>query len=733
LKSNEKETAMRKHSEWVAMLLLIVVLAAAIVIGCSTTTRPQKEEYQALRVPPQGNPAAANVSEAVDSRLASKLGAGKSQANRSTSPRDLLPQSSLPARDEELWVIAKPKADAAPRGDDQPKAGALGVVKDEQFLPCPLKHTGVQARVDGYVASTVVTQQFENPFSEKIEATYLFPLPENAAVSEFTMTIGDRKIRGIVREREEAKQIYEAAKSQGYTAALLEQERPNVFSQKVANIEPGKRIDVSLRYFQTLAYVDGWHELVFPMTIGPRFNPPGTTDGMGALPRGTTGGPQPANVTYLASGERTGHDVSLTVDLAAGVAIEEVKSVNHAIEVESVSADQSKIKLAGGDRVLNRDFVLRWRVAGGELKTATVAQRGTGEGGGDGYFSILLVPPVTTDDLPRAPVELCFVLDVSGSMTGAPMQQSKAAITAALDLMRPGDTFNVIRFAGASDQLSSNALEATPANIRRAKQFIERTEAGGGTMMLEGITRALSKPTDMDRVRYVCMMTDGFIGNEAELISATSRLRGRSRVFGFGVGSAPNRYLLDGMSRAGGGAVAYLSLNDRGEDVMRPFFERISRPVLRDIAVDTSALGDVELAGGATPDVYVGRAVVITGKFKGDGGNVVVRGTSGGRPFERSFAIAPKTADTALASVWARQKIAALCDAAAGPTDDAAGLGTRVRQVALEYGLLSPFTSFVAVDSSHVTAGNHGTSVDVPAMVPQGVRYETTVGGATAH
>ncbi len=645
--------------------------------------------------------------------------------NRGTA-QPPVPLSSLPNPSEELWIISKPKARPAAVDDEQlPRSGALVVKQDDKVLPFPLKHTDVKAQVDGYIASVNVTQQYHNPFAEKIEAVYVFPLPENAAVNEFVMTIGDRVVRGIIREKEEARQIYQDAKQQGYVASLLEQDRPNVFTQKVANIEPGKQVDIGIRYFHTLSYVDGWYEFAFPMVVGPRFNPPHTTDGIGASARGEAGtSGQKTEVQYLSPGERTGHEVSLRVDIAAGVAIEQVDSVNHAIDIAFADQTRAAVSIRESDRIPNKDFVLRYKVAGETLKSAIIAQKDPR--GGGGYFTLMLYPPATTQNLPRRPVDLCFTLDVSGSMIGAPIEQSRWAMRAAMDMMQPDDTFQIIRFASNADQLSDAPLQATKSNIAKARKFIENTSAGGGTMMLEGITRSLNQTVDEDRVRYVCMMTDGYIGNERQIIQTTRKLRGQTRVFGFGVGSSPNRYLLDGMSRAGAGAVAYLSLQEKGEDVMRPFFERISRPAMTNIEIDASGLQGAQINPFKIGDVYVGRATIVTGRFEGDGGSIVVRGRVGGEAVERTFDVRPTETGGAIASVWARQQIAALCDQAM--FDDAEiDLAKEVKQIALNYSLMSDYTSFVAVDSTRRTDGSYGTTVIQPVPVPDGVKYETTV------
>ena len=253
---------------------------------------------------------------------------------RSDSPVD----EALPyAGDEEIWVIQKPAATDEP-GSDEPGTGSMVATVNAKEVPLPLQHTAVKAQIDGYISTVNVRQAFTNPFDSKIEAVYLFPLPEKAAVSEFLMIIGERKIRGILREKEEAKEIYEAARSQGYRASLMVQHRPNIFEQKVANIEPGKSIDVDIKYFHTLSYNDGWYSFVFPTVVGPRYNPPGHSDPIKALPRQDTT-TQDTGVRYLRPDERSGHDISIDVTINAGVDIEELRSTHKIVATPAMTSN----------------------------------------------------------------------------------------------------------------------------------------------------------------------------------------------------------------------------------------------------------------------------------------------------------------------------------------------------------------------------------------------------------
>ena len=660
-------------------------------------------------------------------------------APRQPGVRQLVGPQSLPALEEELWVIAKPDgppAAAEIAGQPMPGSGTLvamppggsGGAGGQQLVPVPLKHTDVKAGIAGHVATVDVKQQFHNPYDGKIEAVYVFPLPANAAVNEFVMTVGQRKIRGIVREREEARRIYEQARGAGHVASLLAQERPNVFTQKVANIEPGKAIDIDVRYFHTLGYSDGWYEFVFPMVVGPRFNPPGATAGVGSVGHGHPGASgQPAEVQYLRPEERSGHDVALVVNLNAGVEVEQIDSRNHKVHVERSGKARATVALDKSDSLPNRDFVLRYKVAGDRTKSGLIAQK---DEKGQGYFTLMLVPPENLGSLPPRPLEMVFTLDVSGSMNGAPLNQSKAAMRYALTHMGPQDTFQIVQFAGHAVRMAPHPVPATPQNVRAALAYMEQTQAGGGTMMLDGIRASLELPHDESRLRFVSFLTDGYIGDEAQVLNAVRASLGPARVFSFGVGSAPNRYLLDALAKHGRGAVAYLGLNDDGSEVMARFYDRIRRPALTDIEIDWGGMQVSEVFPRQVPDLLVGRPVVLTGKFSGDTrpGKIRIRGRVGDEVQVVELPVrldADNVERKALPAVWARMKIADLADEAAlaGGPDVAA----QVRQVALEYGLMSSFTSFVAVDSATRTAGTFGTTVGVPVPVPAGVRYDTAV------
>ncbi len=712
----------RKFAVNCSLAALCLALLAVFIHGCA------REQYNAMKV---SHDSAMERIVGADAMQKAGASAGGRAAGQMFRPATAAP-GSLPSPEEELWVIQKPATPEPRDVDGQPLPGSGTLITtppgEQKFVPVPLKHTDVIANISGYIATVDVKQQFQNPYEGKIEAVYVFPLPSDAAVNEFVMTVGDRKIRGIIREREEAQRIYNEAKTGGYVASLLTQERPNVFTQKVANIEPGKAIDIDIRYFNTLGYSDGWYEFVFPMVVGPRFNPPGTSDGVGAVGHATPGASgQKTEVSYLRPDERSGHDIALKVNLDAGVAVEKIESRNHAVKVQQPDVRHASVVLDKSDSIPNKDFVLRYKVAGEHTKSGLVAQR---DDKGQGYFTLMLIPPENLGSLPPRALEMVFTLDVSGSMSGPPIDQSKAAMRYALTHMNAGDTFQIVQFAGGASRMSAKPVPATEQNVQAALNYINQTQTAGGTMMLEGIRASLDFPHDERRLRFVSFLTDGYIGNEAEILKSVKASLGPARVFSFGVGQAPNRYLLDGLARNGRGAVAYLGLSDDANEVMARFYDRIRRPALTDVQIDWGGMQVSEVFPREIPDLFVGRPVVITGKFTGnaDAKPIHIRGRVGNEVQDIQVPVRIEDANSsprALPAVWARMKIADLADETAmSPNQDVTG---QVKQVALEYGLMSAFTSFVAVDSLTHTQGAYGTTVGVPVPVPEGVRYDTTV------
>ncbi|MGB5053649.1 MAG: VIT and VWA domain-containing protein, partial [Nitrospirales bacterium] len=480
----------------------------------------------------------------------------------------------------------------------------------------PLKHTDVSIQVSGPLARAQVTQQFENPYPDKIEAVYTFPLPQYAAVDAMTLTVGDRVVKGTIKRREEARAIYEAAKRRGNVAGLLDQERPNIFTQSVANILPGEKITVTISYVETLSYDDGIYSVVFPMVVGPRYIPGQPTAKVPSLGEGwaydTDQVPDASHITppVLKLDTRSGHDLSLSVKIDAGVSIQHVQSATHDIVVNNSKASQAEVHLKQEATIPNKDFILTYAVAGNDIHDAVLTHRN----GEDGFFTLLLQPPdrVKTEEV--TPKELVFVLDTSGSMSGFPIEKAKETMRLAIDGLNPRDTFNLITFAGDTHILFPEPVPATSANVRKAQAFLASRSGGGGTEMMKAIRAALEPSDSQEHVRIVCFMTDGYIGNDRAILGEVQK-HPNARVFSFGIGSSVNRFLLDRMAEEGRGEVEYVGLNDDGSAAARRFHERVQHPLLTDLSVDWDGVDVAEVYPKRLPDLFSAKPLVLTGRY----------------------------------------------------------------------------------------------------------------------
>ena len=631
-------------------------------------------------------------------------------------------------RTDEYVIVERADGTRAAYGPD--RIAALRAVVDgkPQGVALPLERTDVDGKIALNVGTVTVTQAYHNPYAGKIEAVYVFPLPQDAAVSDFVMVLGERRIRGIVREKEEARRIYETARAQGYNASLLSQERPNVFTQKVANIEPGQRIDVEITYFQTLAWRDGSFEMVVPTVVGPRFNPPGRTDGVGAVPFGQAGSSgQATEVSYLPPEKSSDHRIGIKVAIDAKLPLEKVECPSHPVTIEHDDGSRARVALRDGEDLPNRDFVLRYAVAREKLDGAVAVYRDPKSG--DGWFTMLLQPPVEEVDAKPQPREMVFVVDCSGSMNGEPLSTCKRAIRRCLERLSPADTFQVVRFSDQASAMGAAPLAATPENVRNGLRYVDRLTTDGGTMMIRGVVAALSPRVEAGRRRIVTFMTDGYIGNERDILRAVHEHVGESRIFSFGVGSSTNRYLLERMAVLGRGVAAFIDVDDAGAEQIDALFARLEKPALANLTLDWGGADVTCVEPSRLPDLFSGRPLVVHGKVSGAlPSQVRVRGQVGTVPQEFVLPVSEAREHPALRKLWARARIRSLNDAlayVATPQE----LVDEIRTLALEHGLASDYTSFVAVDASRITEGDHGTTIQVPVEMPKGVRYETAVTG----
>jgi Ca-activated chloride channel family protein len=598
---------------------------------------------------------------------------------------------------------------------------------------CLLKHTDVKAEVSGHLARVTVTQEFHNPFQEEIEAVYVFPLSESAAVDDMTMIVGDRRVKGKIKRREEAMAIYEAAREAGQTASLLDQERPNIFTQSVANIAPGAEVKITISYVEILKYEDGTYEFVFPMVVGPRYIP-GEPIGKqgGGRAADTNKVPDASRITPVIAPKdtRPGHDISIKVTLDAGVPIGWLNSVLHEIDVARPDNHRAVVLLKDLATIPNKDFILKFDVAGEKISDAIMTHRGSL----GGFFTLTLQPPdrVTAADI--APKELVFVLDISGSMDGFPIEKAKETMKLALDNLYPDDTFNLITFSGDTHVLFPQPVRATRENLLLAQRFLASRRGSGGTEMMKAIRVALATSGEQEHVRIVCFMTDGHVGDDMEIISEV-RKHPNARVFSFGIGSSVNRFLLDEMAEHGRGEVEYVTLEDDGSAAARRFHKRVRNPLLTDIEIDWAGLPVTDVYPRRLPDLFSAKPLILTGRYASAARGVIrLRGKLAGQKFVKEIPVElPKsqTEHDVLATLWARARIEDLMSrdyAGIQSGDPHPGFREAITLLGLEYRLMTQFTSFVAVEEMIVSEGGRPHRIDVPVEMPEGVSYKGMFG-----
>jgi Ca-activated chloride channel family protein len=631
------------------------------------------------------------------------------------------PQTKLPA----VRISQTNPSNTPANQPDNPPGGLFVLSNEGKQQVFPLKHTDVKAKIAGNVSRVEVTQTFENPFKEPLEAVYVFPLPDEAAVDDMEIKIGERIIKGDIKKREEAQKIYEQAVREGRTAGLLEQERDNIFTQSLANIKPGEKIDVTIRYTDSLKFEGGNYEFVFPMVVGPRY-----IAGNPISPNGDTERvPDASRITppVLKPGARSGHDINVTVEIDAGIPIKQVQSTSHKIRTERTGS-LTKVQLAQEDNIPNKDLILRYQVAGKNTQ-ATVLTQTDNRGS---HFAVYLIPAVDYKSNEIVPKDVVFLMDTSGSQSGDPLVKSKELMRRFINGLNPNDTFTIIDFANTTTQLSPAPLANTPANRQKAMAYIEQLDANGGTELLNGIRAVLNFPAAKEgRLRSVVLITDGYIGNENEVIAEVQGgLKSGNRLYSFGVGSSVNRFLLDRLAEVGRGTSQVIRQDEPTEEVAEKFFRQINNPVLTNIQVNWEGEGKPDLYPSAVPDLFAQQPLVLFGrKQDGSKGQLKITGTAaGGKRYEKTLNVDfAGTGNPGIAQLWGRSRIKDLMNQMfAGETKSGV---EAVTDTALSYRLLSQYTAFVAV-SEEVRVNPDGTRqrVQVPVELPDGVSYEGIFG-----
>ncbi len=632
------------------------------------------------------------------------------------------------------------------QADDRSLAGSVEAVVDGKRTVLTAMSSRYDVDIDGDIVNVKLTQRFDNPFNKPVNAQYLFPMNKGAAVHTMTMHVGDEIVSAEIQEIRQAEQTFKVAKKAGKSATILNQHRPNMFTQRIANLMPGVPIEVDIHYTHVVPKVDGAYELVVPLVVGPRFQPAGAgrapddgsldaSDPAGAARTGswqleqlpayapTRGVHVPEALPDSIEEER----VSLAINLDTPLPLVEMSSATHVLTTRHVSSTQAEIAFAKGQVIDNKDFVLRYRFDGSSVDGGVLAHWEEHEGG---YFSLLLEPPAEVPPGKELKREMVFLLDCSGSMDGLPMEASKRFMVKALERLRPSDTFRIIRFSDTATEFSAHPLSATPTNIERGVHYVRSLYGSGGTHMMSGVEQALSGPPPGHGVRNVVFLTDGYIGNELSVLRLVASKLGSSRLVAFGVGTGVNRYLLDELGRVGQGFTRYFDPTQSEadmHDVVDGLVARLQTPVLTDIQIDWGDLAVENVLPTAIPDLYHGDSVRIVGRFReAVDGKVTVRGVTreSRAVVEMPLRLDREVLRPAIRRIWARGAVAEKMHTlitphelrADGVTDQQLQAG--ITQLGLNYALTTRWTAFVAV-SERVYNPRPEDSVDGAVPLPK--------------
>jgi Ca-activated chloride channel homolog len=615
------------------------------------------------------------------------------------------------------------------------RMGSLLLREGEHYVEAPRVATDIDITISGPTARARVTQIFDNPTNGWVEAVYVNPLPDGGAVDTLKLVIGDRVVIGEIRERVQAKAVNDEAKRSGRKATLIEQERPNIFTNSVANIGPGERVVVQIEYQEPVHRSGSTSSLRVPLVVAPRYNPAPvvqTVDlGRGGWGQANDPVPDRDRITPPVldpAVEPATNPVAITVHLNAGFPLGEVKSHHHAVTIDAPAEDVRLIRLDTHVVPADRDFELTWTPAAAAAPSVGLFREHVGDAD---YVLALVSPPLLGAAQRQAlPREMVFVIDNSGSMGGTSIAQAKAGLLFALDRLKSNDRFNVIRFDDTMEAVFADTVASDTGNIARAKAFVSALQASGGTEMVPPMKAALTDRhgKDSQYLRQVVFLTDGEIGNEEELFATIAAMRGSSRVFMVGIGSAPNSFLMTRAAEIGRGTYTHIGSVDQVAERMRELIEKLERPVVTGLTASYTG-GAMDATPGVLPDLYRGEPIIIAASLAAADGELQIAGMIGDRPWTVTLPVAKAAQGVGLSKLWARRKITdaemahRLGQASAEETDK------RILGVALEHQIVSRLTSLVAVDATPSRPeGAPLTRARLPLNLPAGWEFDKVFG-----
>lgn len=564
----------------------------------------------------------------------------------------------------------------------------------------PLKETNVEVNIAGVIADVVVKQIYVNKTKDTIDGIYVFPGSTQSAVYAMNMKIGDRTIYAQIKEKDDARQIYNQAKAEGRTASLLEQHRPNVFQMNVANILPGETVIIEFRYSELISALNGEYEFLFPRIVGPRYS--------------TT------NETWInKQAEQNGADINfdIKINIQAPIPIKEVTSDSLKINIEKISEKNVSVTIDKAEQKLKKeDVIIKYRLRGDKVESGIM----TYEHGDENFFLLMMEPPKEVKKEQVPPREYILIMDVSGSMFGFPIETSKKLLTKLAETFDSTDVFNIVQFAGGTNVFSEKSVHATKTNIDKVNEFIARPEGSGSTNLLPALEKAFELRVDSGYSTTFIIATDGYVTAEKEAFSFIRENLKDANVFSFGIGNFVNHFLLEGVAYAGMGDKYVVTNQSEANEISDGLIEQIKNPVLTDIKTDFSGVEIYDVEPAAIHDVFSNRPIALCGKYKNNTeGNITISGKSGSNYITETYKLDSGKKSEALRYLWAREQIKYLSDYACYFENDYASSNIvsseskqKITDLGLKYNLLTNYTSFVAVDS----AENVETKCDTLAL-----------------
>ena len=628
-----------------------------------------------------------------------------------------------------VFSTLQKKSNLAPVRLDDISEGLLVVPDYESGLmqPMPNLNTSIDVEIEGMIASTTVNQMYTNDTDEILETIYIFPLPPNAAVRDMEMIIGDRHIKGIVEEKQQAKKMYSDAKSKGKRASLTEQERPNIFTNSIVNIMPGDIIIIRLKLVEKLHYDDGKFSFRFPLVVGPRFIPGNKVTGYSGngWAFDTDIVPDASRITppVIPKGMRTGNDVEISMLLNAGLPIEKINSITHEISSSESEKNKYNISLINKKIIPNKDFILEYKIKSEKEPQAALF---TSRHDGDDYFMLLAMPPDQSEEIESVEKELIFILDISGSMKGKKILQAKASLIHALKRLQSYDSFNILAFNNQNIVFQNQPVQASMDNINLGINFVNKLNANGGTMAQPALNSGFDMHASENKLKMIIFITDGAVGNENQLFNLLDLKLGKSRLFTVAIGNAPNGYLLEKISELGKGSFTYIPDHSQVEEKMTDLFLKIENPVLTDMMLELPIKS--EIYPGKLPDLFKGQPLTVLGKLdENKNVNAIISGKTNKGQFKLELPLDIKNSKNApgIPTLWAKSKIKDLMDDHRRGNKD---VRDKIIKIAKSFKIVTQFTSFIAIEEEIINPSLAYNTRTIPTEMPEGWNYNGVFG-----